>query len=319
MNLMELKLFLMLNKNSKIMITGANGFVGINLTKKFIELGFSPLIVVKNKIIHNEILKLKKKVSIHILDLSNNQKIKKIIDSFKPDILIHLASTNINDSNLTERDHININLIILLNLLDALKGSKTRVIFSGSVAKYEQNKLVTEKARTFPPNFYGLSKFLVPEIANKIAHLYKLEFIELVLFSPYGPFEKKQRLIPYILRQALYEDEIIIKSFTEKRDYVYISDVVNAFILACKKRLKHSISVNICSGNSINNLNVVRMILSQIGVKKKIKNLNLKSDITYHSKNVLAKKYLKWEPIISFQKGIEIYVDFLMKKEKLYE
>ena len=41
------------------MITGANGFIGINLTKKFVELGFSPLVLVRGKTIHNEILKIK--------------------------------------------------------------------------------------------------------------------------------------------------------------------------------------------------------------------------------------------------------------------
>ena len=68
------------------------------------------------------------------------KKIKKIVNSFKPDILIHLASTNMNDITLTDKDHINININILLNLLDPLKGSKTRIIYSGSVAKYEQKK-----------------------------------------------------------------------------------------------------------------------------------------------------------------------------------
>ena len=43
-----------------------------------------------------------------------------------------------NDKTLTDKDHINININILLNLLDPLKGSKTRIIYSGSVAKYEQ-------------------------------------------------------------------------------------------------------------------------------------------------------------------------------------
>ena len=59
------------------MITGANGFIGINLTKKFVELGFSPLVLVRSKTIHNEILKLKNKVSIYVVDLSNAQKNKK--------------------------------------------------------------------------------------------------------------------------------------------------------------------------------------------------------------------------------------------------
>ena len=191
----------MLNKKSKIIITGASGFIGINLTKKLVELGLSPLIILRKKPIHQEILKLKKKILIQILDLSNSQKIKKVINNFKPDILIHLASTNINNLKLADKDHININLNMLLNLLDALKGSKTKIIYSGSVAKYEQNKRITEKAKMFPPNFYGLSKFLIPEVAKKISYLYNLEFIELVLFSPYGPYEEEQRLIPYIIKK----------------------------------------------------------------------------------------------------------------------
>ena len=308
----------MLNKNSKIMITGANGFIGINLTKKFVDLGFSPLVLVRSKTIHNEILKLKNKVSIYIVDLSNAQKIKKIINSFKPDILIHLASTNINDVTLTDKDHINININILLNLLDPLKGSKTRIIYSGSVAKYEQKKLITENTPIIPPNSYGLSKFMVSELAKKISNLYNVELIELVLFSPFGPYKREQRFIPYIVSKLIQKDELVIQNFYEKRDYVYISDVVNAFILACRKKIKQSISINICSGKSINNLKIVKTILSQMGLKKKLTNLNKKSEINYNSKNVLAKKILNWEPKVSFKDGIEMYIDFLLKKDKFY-
>ena len=300
------------------MITGANGFIGINLTKKFVELGFSPLVLVRGKTIHNEILKLKNKVSIYVVDLSHAQKIKKIINSFKPDILIHLASTNINDVTLTDKDHINININILLNLLDPLKGSKTRIIYSGSVAKYEQKKLITENTQIIPPNSYGLSKFMVSELAKKISNLYNLELIELVLFSPFGPYEREQRFIPYIVSKLIQKDELVIQNFYEKRDYVYISDVVNAFILACRKKIKQSISINICSGKSINNLKIVKTILSQMDLKKKLTNLNKKSEINYNSKNVLAKKILNWEPKVSFKDGIEMYIDFLLKKDKFY-
>ena len=45
-----------------------------------------------------------------------------------------------NDKTLTDKDHINININILLNLLDPLKGSKARIIDYGSVAKYEPKK-----------------------------------------------------------------------------------------------------------------------------------------------------------------------------------
>ena len=62
-----------------------------------------------------------------------------------------------NDKTLT-MNHINININVLLN--SPLKGSKTRIIYSGSVAKYEQ-KIITENTQIIPPNSYGLSKFLV--------------------------------------------------------------------------------------------------------------------------------------------------------------
>ena len=55
-----------------------------------------------------------------------------------------------------------------------------------------------------------------------------------------------------------------------------------------------------------------------MGLKKKLTNLNKKSEINYNSKNVLAKKILNWEPKVSFKDGIEMYIDFLLKKSKFY-
>ena len=55
-----------------------------------------------------------------------------------------------------------------------------------------------------------------------------------------------------------------------------------------------------------------------MGLKKKLTNLNKKSEINYNSKNVLAKKILNWEPKVSFKDGIEMYIDFLLKKDKFY-
>ena len=67
------EIILNVNKNSKIMITGANGYRN-KFNKKFVELGFSPLVLVRSKTIHNEILKLKNKVSIYVVDLSRKYK-----------------------------------------------------------------------------------------------------------------------------------------------------------------------------------------------------------------------------------------------------
>ena len=100
----------------------------------------------------------------------------------------------------------------------------------------------------------------------------------------------------------------------KKRDYVYISDVVNAFILACRKKIKQSISINICSGKSINNLKIVKTILSQMGLKKKLTNLNKKVKLIIIQKMFWQKKILNWEPKVSFKDGIEMCIDFLLKK-----
>ena len=64
-----------------------------------------------------------------------------------------------NDKTLTDKDHNNININILLNLLDPLKGSKTRIIYSGSVAKYEQKKIITENTQIIPQTLMVCQSF----------------------------------------------------------------------------------------------------------------------------------------------------------------
>ena len=91
-----------------------------------------------------------------------------------------------------------------LHLLEALKGRPgVRFVFAGSAAAYAGGSQLVEEAPMAPSTIFGASKAACTILGRTYASLYNVEFVELRLFSAFGPWERPGRLVPYVILQAL--------------------------------------------------------------------------------------------------------------------
>ena len=109
----------MTNKNKNVFITGANGFIGANLTRFLVNKNYHVSVLVRNK---SNLWRLKdiiKNIKIHKADITNKEKLKKIIKKVNPNYIIHLASygNSSNENNL--KKILDVNILGLINLLQA--------------------------------------------------------------------------------------------------------------------------------------------------------------------------------------------------------
>ncbi len=227
----------------QILVTGHTGFIGRHLVKK----------LNKYNIAFN-VCRIPKKI--------NKNFTKEVTNA---DIIIHLGGKNRG----SDIDIFNTNINLTLSLLDVVNNfnPKAHILFSSSFQIFYENSI------------YGLSKKTCEELLALYAKRNKIKSTILRLSNVYGPGCKPfyNSVISTYLYQILHNQSINLNNDGEqKRDYIYIEDVVNAFLLIIqsKKTTIYSSTYNICSGTQLSLNDIITVIRNITGRKIKILKTN---------------------------------------------
>ena len=298
-----------------VLITGGTGMIGINLIEKLVAAGIRPNVIYRDKKKLLPFLAIKNKVNFIKLDLFDQKKVNKIIKKIKPKTIFHFASSSFNPPDLNLNDHINSNFVIALNLLIALKDNDTKnFIYTNTSAIYDSGNNIKEKSKINCVSEYALSKNITSELINKFSLDYKFLFKELRLFSIYGKWEKKRRLVCGAILKAIKKKKYKILSSNQIRDYLNVEDVINAILLCTN--VKKNLVLNICSGKKQKTHNLVKKVFKILNCKTSlvlVKKDKKKSKLlpTIIGNNNKARVSLKWKPKISLDLGLKSTIEWL--------
>ena len=271
-------------------VTGSKGFIGSHLTKTLINEGWEVRVVdlPEQDIRDTEALKKVFRGVNHVFHLAAQPRVQESID--KP------AETH--DSN------VNGTLSVLIAARDM--GVK-RVIFSSSAAVYGDQKHMPlqEDMSATPKSPYGLHKQVGELYGRLFAELYGLPTVSLRYFNVYGSGIDPRG--PYALaigkflqRRREGKPLTITGDGRQTRDFVHVSDVVRANIVAAKsKKVGKGEVINIGSGRKTSINEIARLIGGpKKYIKPRLEPRHSLADITR------AKKLLGWEPLVSLKEGI---------------
>lgn len=280
----------------QILITGINGFIGKHLANKLTQRGHIVLGIGNDN-----------------RGVLNPAIVEKAIRNAK--VVIHLAAlTSHKDIEENKFETLETNLQGTKNILDAfIKSKKTRKFLypsSGKVYGRTPRFPISEDHPTTPLNTLGKSKLITEKLIDFYSNNQK-EFIIFRIFNVYGKNQGKNFLIPTILKQVDQgKKEITLGDIKAKRDYVYIDDLVSAFVLAIEKKEKTGISIfNVCTGEATSAREIVGIISKIKGRNIKIKtNPNLyredETKVEYGSLDLIQKTF-GWKPKVSFEEGLK--------------
>jgi UDP-glucose 4-epimerase len=300
----------------KVLVTGAAGFIGSHLCDLLIKKKDIKKIILIDHLEDGskknirELLNLKK-VFFYQKDIRNLHSIKKLFKNI--DCVYHLAAlSDVVPSIINPKDYFETNVNGTLNILECMRSHKVKkIIYAASSSCYGiPKKYPTKEDEMVSPKYpYAFSKL---EGENLILHwskVYGINFISLRLFNVYGTRSRTHGAYGAALGVFL-KQKIKNKPFTvvgngrQKRDFIYVTDVSNAFYLASKSKVKNQIfNVGYGKPNSVNYL------LKLIGGKKIHIPKRPGEPFITHADTSKIKKLLHWNPKISFESGVKKVID----------
>ncbi len=293
----------------KYIITGGAGFIGSHLVEHLVKQN-KKVVVIDNLSTGRleNIREFKKKIKFIDSDISKKGK---WIKEFKGKYYVfHLAAlADIVPSIQNPTEYFNSNVQGTLNLLEACRNGKIlKFLYSASSSCYGiPKRFPTKESQKIDPMYpYALTKKMAEDLIIHWSKIYKIPYISLRLFNVYGTRSRTSgtygAMFGVFLAQKLSKKPFtIVGSGLQTRDFTYVSDVVNAFIIAHKSNISNEI-FNVGSGQTIS----VKKITELLGGDRIfIKKRPGEPDCTFADISKIKKK-LGWRPKIKIEKGIKI-------------
>lgn len=221
----------------KVLIFGAAGFIGTNLTKHLLNDTDVTLTLVDGNISYFGHLTKNELHKVHLIEskFTENTDFDELVKN--QDIVYHLVSTTVpTTSNQHIPDEIVANVVVTAKLLDAcVRCGVKKVIFvssGGTVYGKDVKSPISEESETLPISSYGLQKLSIEKLLYLYSYMYGLDYRVIRLANPYGPYQRPNGVLGAVTTftyKALNDEPITVYGDgTVVRDFIYIEDAVRA-------------------------------------------------------------------------------------------
>lgn len=274
---------------TKILVTGATGFIGKHLIPALLKADYEVYGVGS---ISGDITKA-----------------ETWSDFPECDYLIHLAGRSFVPLSWSDPSgFIRVNLMGTIAALDYCRKYNAKLIFLSSYLYGNPPSLpIAEACPIIASNPYGLSKKLAEDACGFYSASYGVPATILRPFNVYGPGQNENFLIPSIIQQVLNADKVTVKDLEPKRDYIYIDDLISA-ILKSLNNINGINIFNVGSGISYSVADLIRTVqqIKQSNLPVVSGNERRKDEIMDTIADISkAKRELGWEPQWSLEQGIK--------------
>jgi len=286
----------------RALLTGGSGFVGFHLTHRLLLEGHAVRHLASGPAGCPGVDRI-------IVDLADLSTLSRAVEEFRPDVIYHLACTPFNPTGTPAEEHLRVNALGTLSLLEAARHTpRARFIYTGSAAEYGSGSGLQEYTPLRPATLLGAAKACASTLVETYARLYGTEAVILRLFTPYGPGDHRSRLIPHVISSALEGRPVRLTSGHQQRDFFYITDLIEAMIIAATAPLAFPTAINLCSGTGRSVLEVARTVLRLMNstVPIEIGALPTRPDeiLECSGDNARAHHWLGWQPKTSLEQGL---------------
>jgi GDP-4-dehydro-6-deoxy-D-mannose reductase len=302
---------------NKILVTGANGFVGQHLVKELADNGIT-VVGVGGPAGATE--KSPYVSEYTVLDLSDPAAVSKL-DFHGIDGVVHLAGlAAVGPSFDKPMDYINTNIGIETNLFEAALAQDVKpkflIISSGSLYDAKASLPLTEKSPVVPDSPYAVSKIGQEEMAMYYG---RRGFVCMIArpFNHIGPGQNPGFLVPDVAQQIIEcekggRSEVLVGNLDAQRDYTDVRDIVRAYRLLLEKGAAGE-TYNICSGNPVSGHDVVEGLLkaagSDVTLKQDSARMRPSDNPVIYGDSSKLREATGWKPEISLETTLKDVIE----------
>jgi len=281
-----------------ILLTGATGFLGSYLLKAFIKNGYEVIALKRTTSNTYRIEEYLNQIILYDIDKTD---LSDIFENHKIDIVVNTV-TNYGRKDTKISSIVDTNLIFSLKLLEESVNNNVKA-FINTDTLLERNI-----------NTYALSKAQLVDWIQFLSTK-NTKMINVKMEHMYGPQDDKNKFIYWLINQLKHNvEKIDLTSGVQKRDFIYIDDIVSAYEIIIKNigRFSNYEEFELGSGNSIEVKEFIKQIVKELNVNQTIttklnfgaiayranENMNMES-------NIVKLQNLGWKPQVSIEDGIK--------------
>lgn len=221
----------------RVIITGADGFVGRHLCREFAANGWMVFAFVRAESCHRECVEGIENVRPVDCDYSCMERLRNS-DLMEPDAFVHLAWAGVvaEERNNFTLQKENIDLSVAAVKFASVIGAK-KFLLPGSPLEYCQGgKILNGKDEIpTPQNAYGAAKVAARYLSETLAKQNGLPFIYAILSSCYGPDRRDKNVIHYVIDSLLHNKSPKLTGLEQLWDYVHVDDLVRGIVAVCER------------------------------------------------------------------------------------
>ena len=319
-------------KNQTVLVTGGGGFIGSRLCERLVQSGATVRAFVRYtsraeigllRFLEPDILK---KVEIIRGDLRDFSAVEQA--SRGVDIVFHLgALISIPYSYVHPVETVQTNVLGTLNILEACRKSGAKLVHTSTSEVYGTALRVPidEDHPLQGQSPYSASKIGADKLVESYFRSFGLPTVTVRPFNTYGPGQSTRAVIPTIITQALAGGVVRLGNLDAIRDFTYLDDTVEGFLLTAQADTWNGETYNLGSGEEISIGAIAALIFRLMGKQAEIQleKSRLRPEksevLRLISDNRKAKLELGWQPTVGTEEGLRRTISWIGEHLDLYQ
>lgn len=286
-------------RGARVLVTGGHGFIGRPLCVRLAAAGAHVLAVSRTR--HGDFDGVRSAV----LDLTDKAAVDRCFADEKPDVVLHLASHVVGHRSpdvVLSTFHNNLTSTVHLLLAAQASGCR-RVVLTGSLEEPDP-----DGQWPVPSSPYAAAKLGAAAYGRMFHALFGLSVVTLRLFMVYGPGQGDlKKLVPYVITSLQRGETPSFTSGARQVDWVFVDDVVHAYLLAAVKEGIDGLTIDAGSGELTSVREIVEQLFSLMGASQapefgaapdRVMEQIRRADVGY------AREQLGWVPMTRLQEGL---------------
>lgn len=297
-------------KGASVVVTGASGFIGLNLVKVLSDIGAKVLVIDRiqpQKHFPN--------VEFEWADLRHLNK------DYESDYLIHLAAiTNAGYAERYPLETYEVNVLGTVNLLNHVT-VKERILFPSTALVYATSEMpLTEDSYTDLSSTYAQSKMMGEQLIKFYSSRMGVPYTLVRFFNIFGPGQLPLYIVPQVVKQIYEENRVEIRNGAVMRDLLYVDDCIDAVLKLAVSKSSENSTYNIGSGEIVTIADIAKSAVEASG-QLSVEITDLEQAIAYSPTAIMAditkiQSTIDWYPRTSLRDGLKRMWDDQVDKDK---